>query len=77
LQLQHGGISAVLSLLRAFLVQMTAPAPHTTGRLLALSPDMAVFLAVVTLCEINLSFYAFTPTAIWQRLVSLNVSKDF
>jgi hypothetical protein len=31
----------------AFLVQVTAPTPQTTGRLLAVSPDMAELLAVV------------------------------
>jgi hypothetical protein len=30
--------------------------PHTTGRLLAVSPDMAEWLAVVTLHETSLGF---------------------
>jgi hypothetical protein len=44
-----------IALFRALLVQVTAPAPHTSGRLRAVSPDMAEFLAVVTLRETSLS----------------------
>jgi hypothetical protein len=35
-------------------VQVTTPTPHTTGRLLAVSPDMAELLAAVTLRETSL-----------------------
>jgi hypothetical protein len=35
---------------RAFLVQVAAPAPQTTGRLLTVCPDVAELLAVVSLC---------------------------
>jgi hypothetical protein len=38
----------------AVLVPVTAPTPHTTWRLLAVCPDMAEFLAVVTLREASL-----------------------
>jgi hypothetical protein len=37
-------------------VQVTAPAPHTKGRFLAVSPDMAEFLAVVAPRETSLNF---------------------
>jgi hypothetical protein len=43
-------------LYRAFLVQMTAPTPHTKESLLEVSPDIAELLAVVTLCETSLDF---------------------
>jgi hypothetical protein len=52
-QLQHVNIDAALPFSR----QVTAPTPHTTGRLLAVSPDMAKFLAVVTLCEASLGLF--------------------
>jgi hypothetical protein len=48
-------------LFRACLVQLTAPTPYTTGRLLAVSPDMAKFLAVVILLETGLSFVRLYP----------------
>jgi hypothetical protein len=35
-------------LFQAFLVQVTALKPHTMGRLLAVSPDMAELLAIVS-----------------------------
>jgi hypothetical protein len=44
-----------------FLVQVTAPTPHATGRLLAVSPDMAEFLAVVKLRQTSLSFFRLHP----------------
>jgi hypothetical protein len=44
------------------------------GRLLTVGPDMDEFLALVTLRETSLSFIRL---AIWQRLVSLNISWDF
>jgi hypothetical protein len=37
-------------------VHVTASTPQATGRLLAVSPDMAEFLAVVTLRETSLGF---------------------
>jgi hypothetical protein len=48
-------------------------APQTTERLLAVSPDMAEFLAVVTLRETSLARYACTLIAVWKRLVHLNI----
>jgi hypothetical protein len=45
---------------------------------LAVRPDTAKLLAAVTLCETSLGFVClYTLTAIWQRLVSLNISSDF
>jgi hypothetical protein len=38
-------------LLRALLVEVAAPAPQTTWRLLTVCPDVAELLAVVALCE--------------------------
>jgi hypothetical protein len=38
-------------LLRALLVQVAAPAPQTTWRLLTGCPDVTELLAVVALCE--------------------------
>jgi hypothetical protein len=53
------------ALFQAFLVKVSTPTPHSRERLLAVSPDMAELLAVVTL------------TAIWQSLISLNILWDF
>jgi hypothetical protein len=50
-----------ITLFRAILVQVTVPTPLITGRLLAISPDMANFLAVVTLCETSLGFVYLYP----------------
>jgi hypothetical protein len=61
LQSQHVGVDAALPLFRALLVQVTAPAPHKTARLLAVSSDMAEFLAFVTLRETSLSFARLYP----------------
>jgi hypothetical protein len=66
-----------IALFRALLAQGTVPTPQTTGRLLAVSPDMADSLAVVTLRETILGFVSPYLSAIWQRLVSLNTSLDF
>jgi hypothetical protein len=60
LQLQHVGIDAALPFFWALLVQVTAP-HHTTGRLLAVSPDMVEFLTVVTLRETSLNFVFLYP----------------
>jgi hypothetical protein len=49
-----------VALFRALLVQVTAQTPHTTGRLLAVSPDMAG-LAVFTLHKKNLGFVRLYP----------------
>jgi hypothetical protein len=54
-------------------VQVTGPTPHASWRLLAVSPDMAEFLAVRPV----LALYASTLIAIWQRLVSFIISWDF
>jgi hypothetical protein len=45
----------------ALLVQVTASTPQTTGRLLAVRPDIAKFLTVITLCETSLSFVHLYP----------------
>jgi hypothetical protein len=45
-----------IALFQAFLVQVTTPTSHTTGRLPAVSPDMAELLELVTLCETSLGF---------------------
>jgi hypothetical protein len=45
----------------ALLVQVTAPTPHTTGRLLAINPNVADLLAVATLRETSLSFIRHYP----------------
>ncbi|PNF35561.1 hypothetical protein B7P43_G03721 [Cryptotermes secundus] len=50
-----------VALSRALLVQVTAPTPHTTGRLLAVGPDMAELLAVVTLRETSLGCVRLFP----------------
>jgi hypothetical protein len=52
---------SMYALFRAFLVQMTAPTPHTMGRLVAVSPDLVELLAVVTLCETSLGFIHLYP----------------
>jgi hypothetical protein len=46
-------------------VQVTAPAPQITGRLLAVSPDVAQLLAVVTLRETSLGFVRLCPDCSW------------
>jgi hypothetical protein len=61
LQLHHVGVDAVLLFSGHSLLGVTAPAPHTTGRLLAVSPDMAELLAVVTLRETSLGFMRLCP----------------
>jgi hypothetical protein len=43
-----------VSFFRAVLVHVTAPTPQTTWKLLAICPDMAELLAVVTLREARL-----------------------
>jgi hypothetical protein len=45
-----------IALFRALLVQVTALTQHT-----AASPDLAEFLAVITLCETSLSFVLLCP----------------
>jgi hypothetical protein len=50
-----------VSLLRALLVQMAAPAPRTTGRLLAVCPDVAELLAVMVLRKTSLGFIGIYP----------------
>jgi hypothetical protein len=42
-------------------VQVTAPTPHTAGRLLAVGQDMAELLAAVTLRETSLGFVRLHP----------------
>jgi hypothetical protein len=60
-----------VALYRAFLVQVTTPAPHTAGRVLAGSPDMAEFLAVVAMRETSLGFIRPYPDC------KMNISWDF
>jgi hypothetical protein len=62
---------------RTLLVQVAASTPQTTGRLLAVWPNMAQLLAVMALCKIILRFIGPTLTAVWQRLGSLKISCDF
>jgi hypothetical protein len=50
-----------IALFQAFLVKMTAPTPHTTEMLLAVVPDTAELLAVVTLHETSLGFVCLYP----------------
>jgi hypothetical protein len=45
----------------ALLVQVTAPTTYIMGRLLAVSPDMAELLAVVTLRETSLDSVCLYP----------------
>jgi hypothetical protein len=45
-----------ITLFRELSGQAAIPAPHITGRLLAVSPDIAEFLAGVTLRESSLGF---------------------
>jgi hypothetical protein len=56
-------------------VQLTVPAPQAARRLLAVCPDVAELLALMTLHKSIL--YASTPIAMWQRLVGLKISWDF
>jgi hypothetical protein len=42
-------------------VEVTSPASHSTGRLLAFNPDMAKFLSVVTLPETSINFVYLYP----------------
>jgi hypothetical protein len=49
------------ALFQVLIVQVTAPRPHTTGRMLAVRKDMAEFLAVVTMRETSLSFVHLYP----------------
>jgi hypothetical protein len=50
-----------IALFWALLVQVTAPTSHTTRMLLAVSPDMAELLAVVTLRETSLGVVRLYP----------------
>jgi hypothetical protein len=42
-----------IGLFRTFIVQVTAPTPHETGRLLAIGPDTAEFLTAGLLRALN------------------------
>jgi hypothetical protein len=55
------GCRCCIVLFRSLVVQVTVPAPHKTGWLFALSPDMAEFLEVVALCVSNLSSIRLYP----------------
>jgi hypothetical protein len=59
-------MSVCIALFRAFLVQVTASSPHTTG-LHAVSPDMARLLGVVTLLDTNLGFQTLNFSQIMQK----------
>jgi hypothetical protein len=50
-----------IALFRAFFLHVTAPTPHTTERLLAVSRDTAEMLAVVTLREASVGFVRLCP----------------
>jgi hypothetical protein len=54
-----------------------APTPHTKGRLLAVSPDMAELLAAYHCMRPVWALYPSMLTAIWQRIISLNISWNF
>jgi hypothetical protein len=54
-----------VSLLWALLMQMAAPAPQTTRRLLTVSSDVAKLLAVTTVSKSSLGLYASTLMKIW------------
>jgi hypothetical protein len=57
---------------------VTTPTPHTTGTLLAISPDVAEFLTAVTLCETSLAFVRhYTDCNIAKVFVSSNIFWDF
>jgi hypothetical protein len=56
---------------------VTAPTPHTAGRLLAVDPDMAELLAFITLHETILGFVCLCLDCDMARLISLNISWDF
>jgi hypothetical protein len=45
----------------AFLMHVTVPTPLATGRLLAVSPDMAQLMVVVTLRDTSLGFVRLYP----------------
>jgi hypothetical protein len=45
-----------IALFQGLFVQVAAPTQHTTGKLLAVSPDMAEVLALVALYENSLGF---------------------
>jgi hypothetical protein len=61
LQLQHVGIDVVLPFAVHSLCTLPFPKPHTTGKLLAVNPDMAELLAVVTLRDTSLGFVRLYP----------------
>jgi hypothetical protein len=60
----------------AFLVQVTAPTPHTKGRLLAVSPDMAELLTVLTLRESSLGFVRLCPDGSMAKAHQFEYSWD-
>jgi hypothetical protein len=51
----------IIFFFRTLFVQVAATAPQTTGRLLAVFPNMAKLLAVIALCKPILSFIVFYP----------------
>jgi hypothetical protein len=62
---------------RTLFVQVAAPAPQTTGRLLTVCPNVAELLAVVALRKAVLSPVCSTPIAMWQRAIKRKISWDF
>jgi hypothetical protein len=58
-------------------VQVPAPAPHTMGRLPAVSPDVAKLLAVMALREFTQPYMQSTLMEMWQRLFRLKISCNF
>jgi hypothetical protein len=58
-------------------MHVAAPTPQTAGRLFAVGPDVAKFLAVVALCKGVLGFVGLHLNGNVQRLDNLNRSWDF
>jgi hypothetical protein len=59
------------------IVQVTAPAPHTTGRLPAVGPDVPKLLAVMALHKASLSTIGLHTNGDVPRLDNLKISWDF
>jgi hypothetical protein len=58
-------------------MQVTAPAPQTTGRLLTVCPNVAELLAVVALRKAVLSPVCLHPDCYVARAVKRKISRDF
>jgi hypothetical protein len=58
-------------LFRTLFVQMAAPTPQTTGRLLTVCPDVTKLLAVMTLREATLSPVCLYPDGNMAKVLEL------